>query len=144
MDNVSQAIDRLAEAKNNAALGAEFAPDYVTLKGVKFFYKTFAHAWVIPAAISRNAKLSMFERGMLVLYILAQPPDLVRNTVMQQLDKGNIIDAAAAFFEKNNLTPEDLESLDAEKLMQHPYAKNESRTRAASSTTTGGVACSTE
>ena len=31
MERVNQAIDQLAEARNRAALGAEFAPDYVTL-----------------------------------------------------------------------------------------------------------------
>ena len=61
---------------------------------------------------------------MLVLYVLAQPPELVRNTILQQLDEGNIIERAMAFFEGNNLDPEDLETLDVEKLTSHPYAKN--------------------
>lgn len=124
MERVNQAIDQLAEARNRAALGAEFAPDYVTLKGVKFYYKTFAHAWVIPAVIGRNPGVSVFERSMLVLYVLAQPPELVRNTILQQLDEGNIVERAMAFFDENNLDPEDLETLDVEKLTSHPYAKN--------------------
>ena len=122
MERVKKAIDQLEEARNRAALGAEFAPDYVTLKGVNFYYKTFAHAWVLPAVIGRNPNVSVFERGMLILYVLAQPPELVRNTIMQQLDEGNIINRAMAFFEENEIDPEDLETLDVEKLTTHPYA----------------------
>lgn len=124
MDKIDQAVEKFTEARNNSALGAEFAPDYVTLKGVRFFYKTFAHAWVIPAVVGRNPKISVFERGMLVLYVLAQPPELVRNTILQQLDEGNIVQRAMEFFDSNKLEPEDLESLDVDKLTQHPYAKN--------------------
>ena len=77
-----------------------------------------------PGYTQKAAVRFSFERGMLVLYVLAQPPELVRNTIMQQLDEGNIIERAMAFFEENNLDPEDLETLDVEKLTSHPYAKN--------------------
>lgn len=124
MSKTDKALADLAQARNNAALGAEFAPEYVMLKGVRIFYQTFSHAWVIPAVVSRNAKASVFEKGMLTVYVLAQPPEMVRNEIMQQLDAGNIIGAAMDFFAKNQITPDDLESLDVDKLMQQPYAKN--------------------
>lgn len=124
MSTTEKAIEKYSEARNKAALGAEFAPEYMTLKGVKIWHKTFSHAWVIPAVISRNAFAGLFEKGMLTIYVLAHPPEMVRNEIMQQLNEGNIIEKAMEFFEKNQFTPEDLESLDVDKLMQQPYAKN--------------------
>ena len=123
MDKVDQAVKGLADAKNTAAQGAEFAPEYVDFKGIRLFYKTVSHAWVIPAVISRYEKSGAFEKGLLTIYILAQPPEAVRNMVMQQLADGTVMAAAIEFFEANRLLPEDLETLDVDKLMRHPYQK---------------------
>jgi len=124
MDKVEKAIGTVKEARNRAALGTEFAPEYVTYKGIRLWYKTFSHAWVIPLVASRCEKASLFEKGLLTVYVLAQPPEMVRNKILQELDEGDILGKAMDFFISNNISPDDLSELDVEKLMQHPYAKN--------------------
>lgn len=124
MNTMEKAIENYTGARNAAALGTEFAPDYITFKGIKLWYKTFSHAWIIPVAVSRCQKASAFEKGMLTVYVLAHGPELVRNEILQELEEGKILENAMEFFIKNNITPEDLEELDINKLMQQPYAKN--------------------
>lgn len=125
MSEIDKAAGKYREARNDAALGPEFAPEYVLLKGQhKVWYKTFSHAWVIPAAVGRCSKASLFEKGLLTVYILMQDPETVRNSVMQQLDEGRLLDAAFEFFASKGILPEDIEELPVDKLMQNPYSKN--------------------
>jgi len=126
---VSKQVDKLtkkvADARNNAALGSEFAPDYVEVRGVKFYYQTVAHAWVIPMAAQRCEKLSDFEKGIVTAYLLAQPPEEVRNRCVAEIRKGEVFARALDFFISRGITPGDLsDELDVEELLRHPYEKN--------------------
>jgi hypothetical protein len=123
--NSEQAIERLKEAKAAAATGAEFAPEYIEKFGVKFFYKTVSHAWVISAVVARFPKSSDFEKGLIVLYLLSLSPEEVRNRAMQEAEEGRILESAIQFMEEHGISPEDAEKLDhdVQKLMSHPYKK---------------------
>lgn len=124
MNKTDTAIAALKEAENRAAVGAEFAPDYITFKGVRFYYKTVAHAWIIPAVFNRLQELSGFDKGVVSCYLLAMSAEEVRNRAMQELSEGKLLDNAISFFIDREITPEDFEQIDVEKLMNHPYQKN--------------------
>lgn len=124
MSKEDQAMSNLRAAREKAALGAGFAPEYIEVKGQRVYYKTFSHAWVIPAVMAKYPALDNFSRGILVIYVLMQDPETVRNRIMQELEEGNIMDRALKFFEERQILPEDLESMDTDKLMASPYAKN--------------------
>lgn len=123
MDRTDQAIQNLAEAKENAALGAEFAPDYIDYKGLRIYYKTVSHAWVIPAVVNRYKNAGDFEKGLLVFYLLTMNAEEVRSRAMQELAEGTIVADAIAFMEDHNLTPDDVDAIDLSALMAHPYKK---------------------
>ena len=122
---IEKLTKKVADARSSAALGAEFAPDHVEVRGVKFYYQTVAHAWVIPMAAQRCEKLSTFEKGIVTTYLLAQSPEDVRNRCMQEIRKGEVFDRAMDFFISRGITPADLaDELDVEELLRHPYEKN--------------------
>ena len=124
MDNSDKALAELNAARDKAAVGGEFAPDYITVKGVRFHYKTVAHAWIIPAVFNRLAGISDFEKGVISCYLLSMSAEEVRNRAMQELSEGKLLDNALGFFIDNGISPEDFEQIDVERLMLHPYQKN--------------------
>ena len=125
MENATErALAALNQAKTSAAVGAEFAPEYITFKGVRFYYKTVAHAWIIPAVFNRLRDLTDFDKGIVSCYLLTMSAEEVRNRGMQELSEGKLLDNAIGFFIDHGITPEDFGEIDAEKLMQHPYQKN--------------------
>lgn len=123
--NTEQAIGQLENAKAAAAVGAEFAPEYIEKFGARFYYKTVSHAWVITAIVSRVPNASDFEKGLIVLYLLSMSPEEVRNRALQEALEGRLIESAIAFMEKHGISPEDADKLDqdVQKLMSHPYKK---------------------
>lgn len=123
--NTEQAIGQLENAKAAAAVGAEFAPEYIEKFGARFYYKTVSHAWVITAIVSRVPNASDFEKGLIVLYLLSMSPEEVRNRALQEASEGRLIESAIAFMEKHGISPEDADKLDqdVQKLMSHPYKK---------------------
>ena len=125
MNRIDKQVKAVSEAKSRAAIGAEFAADYVEVCGVKFYYQTVAHAWVIPMAATRCEKLSTFEKGIVTTYLLAQSPEDVRNRCVQEIRKGEVFDRAMDFFIARGITPADLSAeLDVEELLRNPYEKN--------------------
>lgn len=125
MDNATErALAALNQAKTNAAVGAEFAPEYITFKDVRFYYKTVAHAWIIPYVFNKLPNLDNFEKGTVSCYLLAMSAGEVRNRAMQELSEGKLLENAIGFFIDHGITPEDFTAINAEKLMQHPYQKN--------------------
>lgn len=121
--NSEQAIRKLAEAKESAALGAEFAPEYIERFGIRFYYKTVSHAWVIPMAITRCKGAGDFEKGLIVLYLLSMTAEEVRNRATQEAADGTLLANAIKFMEEHGISPEDAEQIEPEKLMSHPYKK---------------------
>lgn len=121
---INKAVNDVKTAKSTAALGAEFAPEYIKIKDVKLWYKTVSHAWVLPAVIENPKITSDFEKGMLTFYILAHDPESVRNKIMQELKEGTITDKALDFMITNQLVPEDFEGIGANELLRNPYTKN--------------------
>lgn len=123
-NETDRALAALNQAKTNAAVGAEFAPEYITVKGVRFYYKTVAHAWIIPAVFNRLRDLTNFDKGVVSCYLLSLSAEDVRNRGMQELSEGKLLDCALGFFIDHGITPEDFEKIDIEKLMNNPYQKN--------------------
>ena len=123
-NETDRALAALSEAKNRAALGEEFAPDYITFKGVRFYYRTVAHAWIIPAVFNRLRDISAFDKGVVSCYLLSLSAEDVRNRAMQELSEGKLLDNALGFFIDRGISPEDFEQIDVEQLMTHPYQKN--------------------
>ena len=123
-DRIDDAIGAMNEARTRAAVGAEFAPEYITVKGVRFYYKTVAHAWIIPAVFNKMTGISDFEKGVVSCYLLTMSAEEVRNRGMQELAAGQLLDNALGFFIDRGISPEDLELIDVEQLMTHPYQKN--------------------
>lgn len=123
-NETDRALAALSEAKSKAAVGEEFAPDYITFKGVRFYYRTVAHAWIIPAVFNRLGDISAFDKGVVSCYLLSLSAEDVRNRGMQELSEGKLLDCALGFFIDHGITPEDFEKIDIEKLMNNPYQKN--------------------
>ena len=123
-DTTQNAVKSFVDAREKAAVGAEFAGDYVTLKGVRFHYKTVAHAWIIPAVFNRLHDLDDFDKGVISCYLLSMSADEVRNRGMQELAEGKLLENALSFFIEHDILPEDIEQIDVERLMTHPYQKN--------------------
>ena len=122
---IEKQVSAVAEAKSAAAIGAGFAADYVEVKGVTLYYQTVAHAWIIPMAVNcLGDKIGVFEKGLVVAYLLAQTAEEVRNRCMQEVRKGVLLDRAMDFFISRGITPEDLNAVDVESLMRNPYEKN--------------------
>ena len=64
---IERLTQKVADAKTTAAIGAEFAEDYIIIKGVKFYHQTVSHAWVIPMVAARlGDELSIFDKGYLL------------------------------------------------------------------------------
>ena len=125
MENETQrALAALNQAKTNAAVGAEFAQEYITFKGIRFHYKTVAHAWIIPYVFNKMQDLGDFEKGTVSCYLLAMSAGEVRNRAMQELTEGKLLENAIGFFIDHGITPDDFTAIDVEKLMRHPYQKN--------------------
>ena len=123
-NETDRALAALSEAKSKAAVGEEFASDYITFKGVRFYYRTVAHAWIIPAVFNKMTGISDFEKGVVSCYLLAMSAEEVRNRAMQELSEGKLLDNAIGFFIDHGIGPEDFEQIDVEQLMTHPYQKN--------------------
>lgn len=117
---VQHSMDKLVAARNRAAIGGEFAPDYKEIKGVRFYYQTVAHAWVMPYLSGLDA----ISGGIVMLYALAHDADAVRNKVLPEIWDGSIIRKATEFFIEKGLSPTDLDGLDVA-LLQHPYASGQ-------------------
>ena len=113
---------KLAAARSRAAIGGEFAPDYKEIKGVRFYYQTVAHAWVLPYLSEMDA----ISGGIVVLYALAHDADAVRNKVLPEIWDGSIVRKATEFFIEKGLSPADLDGLDVA-LLQHPYASGQEK-----------------
>ena len=122
MSDFESAVHAAAAARNKAALGTEFAADYVAVKGVKFYYQQVAHAWAMPLL----REMDQFSAGLAALYILAHDADTVRNVIIPEIWNGSIREKAIQFFIDKNLLPEDLTGLD-QKLLQHPYDTGEQK-----------------
>ncbi len=123
-DELQTRVAELGEAKTKAAVGEEFARDYIEFKGVRFYYKTVAHAWIIPAVFNRLPNINNFDRGMIAAYLMAMPAEEVRSKAMQLLEEGKLQDAALDFFIAHDIAPDDLEEINPERLMEHPYSKH--------------------
>lgn len=123
-DELQTGVAAFGEAKTRAAVGEEFARDHIEFKGVRFYYKTVAHAWIIPAVFSRLPDISNFDRGMIAAYLLAMSAEEVRSKAMQLLEEGRLRDAALDFFITHGIAPDDLEEINPERLMEHPYSKH--------------------
>jgi len=124
MSDTLSAMAEFESARGAAAIGGEFACDHIEVKGVRFYYKTVAHAWIIPAVFNRLEGLSDFEKGVVTCYLLSMDAETVRNRAMQELSEGKLPDRAMAFFIDKGISPEDLDGIDVERLMTHPYQKN--------------------
>ena len=82
MSDTLSAIAEFESARGAAAIGGEFACDHIEVKGVRFYYKTVAHAWIIPAVFNRLAGLSDFEKGVVTCYLLSCIFKIVVNGVL--------------------------------------------------------------
>ena len=122
MSDFQTAAEKAANARSKAALGTEFAVDYVVVKDVKFYYQQVAHAWALPLL----QELDQFSAGLAALYVLAHDADTVRNEIIPEIWNGSIRQKAVQFFIDKNLLPEDLAELD-KKLLQHPYSSGEKK-----------------
>lgn len=122
MNELQSKVAELGEAKTKAAIGEEFAREYIEFKGIRFYYKTVAHAWIIPAVFGRMQEMNDFDRGMIAAYLLTMSAEEVRSKAMQQLEEGRLKDAALDFFIGKGIVPADLEQINPERLLEHPYS----------------------
>ena len=99
MNDFQTAAEKAANARSKAALGTEFAVDYVVVKDVKFYYQQVAHAWALPLL----QELDQFSAGLAALYVLAHDADTVRNEIIPEIWNGSIRQKAVQFFIDKNL-----------------------------------------
>lgn len=95
---IKKVREKLKVAKERQAAGIEFAGDYLELDGVKFYKPTMAHLWLFERmkhSVQCTASFSDF--GVCVAYGLAHKQEDVRNKLMAQVTKGQLVDKAYAF-----------------------------------------------
>jgi hypothetical protein len=95
---IKGARKKVKEAEQKQAVGAEFAGDYLDLQGIRFFKPTMAHIWLfqrMKTSVQCTASLSDF--GVCVAYALTHKQDAVRNKLMTEVTKGQIVDRAYNF-----------------------------------------------
>lgn len=131
-------------ARDEAAAGVEFAEDYRIFEGVKLYYPTVAHRWVLmKLGGAAFKKLDNFDKAALMAYVLSHPMPENLGRLAAELRQGTALDAALRWIAKENVPPEIVGVV--RDLMTHPYASGESSdpTSPAPLNSTGGAGSST-
>lgn len=130
-------------AKNEAAAGTEFLADYRTVNGVKLYYCTVAHKWILlKLNTEQYQQLDDAERGLVIAYVLSWPPKSQWSDLIRVFRVGNVCDKALAWAIEKQLDPSMLGVIN--ELMRHPYADmaekgTDENPPAAGSNITGGA-----
>ncbi|MDD5698492.1 MAG: hypothetical protein PHH77_07730 [Victivallaceae bacterium] len=92
---ISKARKDYDQAREEQAIGAEYANDYLYLQGIKFFKPTFAHGWVLKR-LRRSAQMavSLNDFAVCVAYTLTFEVKLVRNKIMNEISNNQIVKRA--------------------------------------------------
>ena len=132
-------------ARDDAAVGTEFAEDYIFFEGVKLYRPTVAHRWVLMKLGGEGfKKLDNFDKAAIMAYILAAPMPESLSRLSAELRTGAALEAAQRWIAANNVPPEIVGAVKG--LMVHPYdgdADKTDPTNPAPSNTTGGADSST-
>jgi hypothetical protein len=105
-EKVKGQVNKVVEAKNRAAVQEQFAPDYMEVKGVKFYKPKLAHVW--PLSRIQALEMPPMDRAIVIAYALTHDQESTRNVLMREITKGEVVDRAYAFFQDNNLGPEEV------------------------------------
>ena len=128
------------KSREEAAVGTEFAANFIERSGVKFYYATVAHKWVLMKLSGKSfSELDDYDKATVMAYVLAHkmPQNLSRMTA--EMRKGDILDKALAFFSSKKIDPDIL--AEVKDLLLHPYESDDSEnpTNPESLTSTGGA-----
>jgi hypothetical protein len=143
-NKILQASGELHAAKQRQAVQEQFAPDYLDIRGIRFFKPLVAHVWLFTR-IKFMVLNSMMDLGVCTVYALAHDQEKTRNELMRAVTAGTIVDDAWSFICEKELTSDEvnliLEQLAAELLnLNKPEKKTTmtKTTKAADSNLTGG------
>lgn len=104
--------EKLQKAQEEQNVGAEFAPDYIDLQGVRFFKPKVAHIWVFERLQHYvDGFPSLDDFGSCLVYTLAHNQDTARNKIMREITRRQIIDNAFEFICKKELTKETIDTV---------------------------------
>ncbi len=132
------------QARDEAAVGGEFAEEYRIFEGIKLYYPTVAHRWVLMKLGGEAfKKLDNFDKAAVMAYVLSHPMPENLGRLAAELRHGAAIDAALRWIAKENVPPEIVGVV--RDLMTHPYASGENSdpTNPAPLNSTGGAGSST-
>ena len=144
-DIIKRIQDESGAVRDDAAVGIEFAEDYMEKEGIRFYYATVAHKWILMKLSGKQFKhLDDFDKATVMAYCLAHKMPDHLTELSAQMRKATIFEKALDFFIKKNISPEILAGIN--ELMLHPYsdAEGENPTSPAPSTSTGGADLSTD
>ena len=145
-DAVTRIQEKSGVIHDEAAVGLEFAEDYVEKEGIRFYYATVAHKWILMKLSGRQFKnLDDFDKATIMAYCLAHKMPEHLTEISAQMRKADILEKALAFFVKKNISPEILAGIN--ELLLHPYdsgTDDENPMSPVPSTSTGGADLSTD
>lgn len=144
-DAVTRIQEKAGSLRDDAAVGIEFAEDYVEKEGIRFYYATVAHKWILMKLSGKQFKnLDDFDKATVMAYCLAHKMPDHLTELSAQMRKAEIFEKALAFFVQRNISPEVLAGINDLLLNPYDHGKEEKNpTSPAPSTSTGGADSST-
>ena len=127
--NIDKEIKKAKQDYNNAredqAVGGEYANDYLHLQGIKFYKPAFAHGWVLKR-LRRAGQVtaSINDFPVCAAYCLAFDYNLVRNKVMNEITNSQIVQRAYEWLFENKITEETIADV-FEKLVDPVFSGDE-------------------
>jgi len=121
-DELAAAAAEAEAAREDAAVGAEFAEDWIEpAPGIRLYYATVAHKWVLLKLSGPQFRdLDNIDKATVMAYVLSfrMPENLTR--LAAEMRKKDIFDRALTWLAENRIDPEVLGKVDT--LLRHPYA----------------------
>jgi len=113
------------QAREDQAIGGEYANDYLHLQKIEFYKPTFAHGWVLKR-LRRAAQVtaSINDFPVCAAYSLTFDHNLVRNKVMNEITNNQIVAKAYDWLFENKVTEETIADV-FEKLIDPVFSGNE-------------------
>jgi hypothetical protein len=107
---MQRASGELDAAKQRQAVQEEFAPDYLDIKGVRFFKPKIAHVWLFMR-LKHMMFNSLTDLGIATVYALAHNQEKTRNELMRAATRGSIVDDAYRFVCEKELSEDDVNTI---------------------------------
>lgn len=109
-EQIKQTSNELSNAQQRQAVQEEFAPDYLDIKGVRFFKPKVAHVWLFTR-LKHMVFNSLTDLGIVTVYALGHNQEKTRNDLMRAATRGSIVDDAYRFICEKELDEDDVNTI---------------------------------